>query len=211
MDNQQSAELICQKIMDDAQRQVDSIIQKARQNAGLRIKLASNEANKYLEEREKEGKGKTADIRKKALSTVALETRRIITKAQEELIDYVLKQLKTEGKNFRSKTKYPQWLKSIIIEGLLNIAQNQVKIVASMLDSKIIEKDFITGIKDELKKKHNLDIDMETVFEKDNQDAGVCVESGDERIIFRNTFLARIERQKESLRTLIFKEIFSNA
>ncbi len=230
MDNQQSAELICQKIRDDANSQADSILRKAKQNAGLRIKLAKAEANKYLEQKKEEAKGKTADIRKRSFSTVGLETRRIIAKAREELIAEVLEEVKIKGKNFRQQLEYPGWLKSIIIEGLLNIAQNQVhpvrniedsiperkisngvKVVASGLDSKIIEKDFVSDIKNELKKNHNLDVGIETVFDKNIRDAGVYIKSRDERIIFRNTFLARMERQKNQLRLLIFKEIFGNA
>lgn len=211
MDNQQSAKLICQKIKDDAESQADSILRKAKQNAGLRIKLAKAEADKYLEQKKEEAKDKTVDIRKRSLSTVGLETRRIIAKAREEIIAEVLEEVKSRGENFRQQLEYPRWLKSIIIEGILNIAQNQVKVVASGLDSKIIEKDFIKDIKDELEKNHNLDVDIETVFDKNIRDTGVYIKSKDKRIIFRNTFLARMERQKNRLRLLIFKEIFGNA
>jgi len=211
MDNQQSAEFICQRIKDDANKQVDLILQKAKQNAGLRIKLARGEANKYLEQKKEEAKGKIADIRKRSLSTVTLETRRIIIKAREEVIAGVLEEVRIKGKNFRLQKEYSQWLKSIIIEGILNIAQTQIKLVASGLDSKLIKENFISEIKNEVKRTYNLDVDIETTFDKNIQDTGVYIKSRDERIIFQNTFLARMDRQMDQLRLLIFKEIFGNA
>jgi len=223
MDNKKSAELMVKEIKDKAQQEADSILQKAKEKADIRIKLAQGEIKRYLEERQKDTEAKKEIIRKRLLSTVGLETRRIITKAKEDVISRVLERVKEKGREFRQKKKeYLQWLERAIIEGVLAIANanlisiksglgKSVKIAASKLDSEIITEKFIEKIQDKIKNTYGLDISIKIAFDAENKDTGVIIKSADEKAVFYNIFSSRMQRQKNILRLVIYKEIFPDA
>jgi vacuolar-type H+-ATPase subunit E/Vma4 len=223
MDNQQqSAEIICQRLRNDAQKEAELILQKIERNAKLQIKLAEAEAKRYLLDQKEEAQKNAEEYYKKLFSNINLQTRKIVDRAKEELINLAFEELKASGIDFRFDKEYVSWLTSVVIEGVLNIAEVDsdsvasserfaVKVVASVLDINIFSDYFVAGVKRELKNSHKIEADIKVLFDEKNQDIGVCVKSEDERIIFYNTFLSRVERQKERLRLIMFKELFTDA
>lgn len=221
MNNRQSADSMCQGIKDEAQKEVDSILKKTEQNAKLRIKLAKGEAKRYFLEKEEQARKDAAAGRQKLLSSVSLQTRKIVGQARGELIELVLDKVKDKGIKFRADKAYLSWLEFVMEEGILNIiganpgsaeGGRNVRVIVelSSLDMKFITKDFISRVKKEVKNESSKDIEIKIVLQKEKQDTGVWVQSADGRIIFYNTFLDRMERKKEQLKLTIFKEMFKN-
>lgn len=221
MDEQKSIDAICKKIREQAQEEVESILKKTERNAKLRVKLAEGQAKKYICDKEEEAEKKAKEDYEKLLSNVAMQTREIIDRAKEELISLVFEKVREKGVDFRSDGEYFSWLRNLIVEGALSVAEADsggdkdrhpaVKVVASRLDSKIFTDGFISGLGEEFKNKYGKEISIKMIFEQDLKDTGIRVESEDERIVFYNTFSDRTERKREQLRLIIYKEIFKDA
>ncbi len=199
MNNDNSAGKICQQIREDSQKEAEAVIQKANRNAGLRIKLAQGEAKRYLKEQKAQAAEQVKQIEQKVLAGVKLETKRIVLRARERIIDTILQEIRKKGAEFRQQKEYENWLLSVIAEGVRNIGEKEVLIVVSKEDAT-----FTAKIKKSIEGKAAVEVRTDEAL----RDTGAIVKSADGRKEFANTFSVRLERMLPKLRLLIAKEIF---
>lgn len=199
MKDNSSAEKICQQIREDSQKEAETIIQKAKRNAGLRIKLAQGEAKRYVKEHNLKVAGQIEQIEQKVLAGVNLEIRKIILQAREKIIDSVLQAIRKKGAEFRQQQEYENWLNKVIIEGIRNIGDKNITVIISRQDAALVPK-IENNIKEALT--------VTVVTDENVHDTGAIIKSADGRKVFYNIFSARLERLMPKLRLLIVKEIF---
>ena len=202
--NTNSVDLIIKQIKDDVQKEIDSLLQRAKRNAGLRIKLAQGEAKRQRKEHVEAVKQQAKDVQQQILATVSLETRKIILKAKEDIINNVLTKVRKKGTDYRSQADYKKWLQDIIVSGIKQLGEREIVIAIDQADDELINQDFIVTLKKKLDNETNVKVEIDNNL----KDTGAIIKSGDGRKILDNRFSVRMEKKIPQLRLLIAKEIF---
>jgi V/A-type H+-transporting ATPase subunit E len=151
---------------------------------------AKKEKAKILEEAKIEAENKKKEILKKneieiekmkqkIFSTLNLEKKKMFLEEKGKLIETILEKVRGIAIEFRQSTGYKQFLEKAIAEGIEVVGEEEVEVLYSELDEKIIKD--IKNSRAQFKKSEFKDI-------------GVIVQSKDSRLVFDNTFSARFKR-----------------
>lgn len=202
--NNNSPELIYQRIREDAQKEAETILSKARKNAGLRVKLAQGEAKRFIKDEKQKVDFRAKDIKKTIMSSLEFDLQRIELVSREEIVNHVIDEVKKRGEGYRDKNEYEQWLKENIVEGIKHIDCSDVEVKISGKDSKIINDKFKNLIKKEISENIKVDMNLDDGID----DIGAIIMSKDGRIIFDNTFSEKMKRKHSEQRYIISNIIF---
>ncbi len=205
--NNQSIDLLCEEIRKDAGKQIQGTLDEAGKRQETKLEIARRDAGKIREKLLAEAGVKAEAAKERALSTVNLETKRIKSLACEEIINEVFQEVKLKQESFRKRKEYVGWLENLIIEGALSLKEKELVAVVSVKDFPLVDGAFVSRVEKKLSGRHLRDVRINPAPDDDSRDTGVVIKSRDGRIIFDNTFSARLQRMRTDLRVMIFKEI----
>jgi len=203
-----SIDLLCNEIKQDAGKQIQGILDEAKKRQDAKLEIARRAAGKIREELLAKAKAKAEAVKERMLSAVNLETRRIKSLAREEIINEVLQEIKLKQDSFRTKKEYVIWLENLIIEGALSLRKKELVAAVNKRDFSLLDGAFVSRVEKKLSEHHLKDIRIDLAPDDNLQDTGAVIKSRDGRVIFDNTFSARLQRMRTDLRVIIFKEIF---
>ncbi|MCK4533275.1 hypothetical protein KAU39_05765 [bacterium] len=205
-----SLELLCSEIKKEAQKKIDSILFEAKERFLQRLNNGKKESEQIYKQIISKTQVEANLSEKKILSEITFQLKKIELEAKEEIINEVLKCVDKKKKIFSTSKRYSEVLKQFIIEGILNLEENQVKITVNKADKKIVDKKFISFVEKELDKKYSFKAKINLNTKETIDDLGVIVKSQNERIVFDNTFHTRMERLDDSIRGIIARKLFKD-
>lgn len=189
---------ICRKIVEDATAQADSILANARKEKSKILEEANQEAENKREEALRKNNIEIEKMKQKIFSTLNLEKKKLFLEEKGRFVEAVLENVKEEALKFRKDPGYKAFLEKAISKGVEIIGEEEVDVLYSALDEKIIKEDFIKNIKG-----------ATFEFKKcDFKDIGVIVQSKDSRLIYDNTFSARFKRMHDDIYMDLLKGAF---
>lgn len=203
--NSENAQSICAKILEDADLESKSVIERAKVQAQTiseeTKKIFANKKQILLAELEKDLE-KSQD---KVLSTLNLEKKRILLEARSKFVDSVFTIVKQKALDFRKDSRYPEFIFNSIIEGAQVIEESEIEIFYSYLDEHIFTNEFLDRLKAKILvvmgKSFNISLNK-----NDYKDLGVIINSKDGRLIFDNRFLSRLGRSYDQFYIELLKE-----
>ena len=198
-------EEISRRIQEEAEQQAKDIIQQAKKEAEEILNAAQQKA---ITERAK----KMADLelalkqmRERIFSSLNLEKRRIELKEKERFIKDVFKEVQRQAESFRNSEEYPNFLIEAILEGISVLDKEELQVIYSSLDEPIFTESFLQTLSEECNRRLGKEVIIHP--EKgDFLDIGVKLQSMDRRIIFDNTFSARLARVQEEIYNRLLRE-----
>ncbi|MCK5534202.1 hypothetical protein KAI68_03725 [bacterium] len=205
-----SLELICSEIEKEARKEIDSILSESKERVLQRLNNGKKESEQIYKQIISKAQVESKLLEKKILSEITFQIKKIELEAKEEIINEVLKCVDKKKKIFSTSKRYPEVLKQFIIEGILNLEENQVKIIINKADKKIVDKKFISAVETELDKKYSFKVKIDLTTKEMIDDLGVIIKSQNERIVFDNTFQARMKRLDNSIRATIARKLFKD-
>jgi len=180
------------------------------------LSRAQRTADTRLEAIRKQTKAETDDIlnaatdraeveRRRIISDLKLETKKIALKARGELVQEALDQVRARIERTRGTPEYRAMLKAFAIEGVLALDQSDVSVSVSPADAAMANDAFFEEVVAECGRsvKVTCTVDLgETAM-------GVVVRAADGSVLYDNTVGARMERMADELQLIVSHEVFS--
>ena len=209
MTEQESVDKICEQIRDDGMKEVDSITGKARRTADEIIARAETKAREAAERIVKDAAERGEIAKRRTLSSVSLEVRRIKLRAREEVVTAVMARVKAAMEGARSRDDYGDILAVLAVEAIRVLDGDAFIVHADRRDLALLESRSFPRIREIMKAEGRSVRSLEAKPLPTPALGGVQVSLPGGNVIFDNTFEARLYRFREETRAMIFGEVFS--
>jgi len=200
---------ICSQIIEDGERDIESIRGKAEETAAGIIGKAEEEAKRVSETQMREAHERGELERRRLLSSVNLEVKRTQLRAREEVVSVVQEKVSHVLRGIRDRSDYTGILAGLITEAIGALDGEQFLVYVDRGDVELLGSRVSDAVRAALAKSGRraehleaLALEMPTLG-----GARVGVPSG--KVIFDNTFEARIYRLRDEIRNIIFEEVYS--
>ncbi|MDD5194988.1 MAG: V-type ATP synthase subunit E [Candidatus Omnitrophica bacterium] len=204
---EENALVLCRKIKEDVEREINVIILDAQKEAAAIMRLAQEEAANKKDEILKKFNKESQQLKEKIFSTINIEKKRIVLDEKNRLIEEVFEQLKTYAQEFRNKPEYINFLNQAALGGIGTIDADDIDIFYSFLDEKIITADFKKNIENQCRESLKKSVSIKWQ-KKDFNDIGVIVQSSDGHLVCDNCFLSRFKLKREEFYMSLLREVF---
>ena len=209
MVDNESVARICDRILEDGENEIRSILDKADQTAADITGKAEGVSKSTADAVIKEARRKGDLIKRRILSSVNLEVKRAKLKARESIVAEVNGEVEKALGGLRDKPQYAGVLASMIAESVRALDGESFVIFADRRDIGLIEKKVTTAAGKILEGEGRRVERFEVEALKEKVLGGLRVGVPVGNVIFDNTFEARIYRMRDEIRSIIFDEIFS--
>jgi vacuolar-type H+-ATPase subunit E/Vma4 len=200
---------ICDQIREDGGKEVASILDKARRTAAEITAKAEEEAGKVGERFVAEASEKGELARKRTLSSVSLEVRRIRLKAREEVVTAVMNAVRAEIEQVRTRPDYPKVLAGLVAEAIRALGGEAFVVRADARDIALLESAVFPSVREILRGEGRTVARLEAKEIPGGCSGGVQVGVPKGNVVYDNTFEARLYRLRDEIRATIFQGIFS--
>lgn len=208
VDNE-SVEKICERIREDGEREVQSILEKARATASDIEAKAGEEGRKIAGKIIKDAEARGAVTQRRLLSSVNLEVRRTKLKAREEVVGAVNERLEKELGGLRGTDGYPEILARLAAEAIDSLEGDRFIVHSDRRDLPLLEETVFPALGAALEGMGRPGCGFEPKTLERPSLGGVQVGVPGGNVIYDNTFEARIYRLRDMIRNIIFEEAFS--
>ncbi len=209
-DQHASSEVLRQEILGQSEKEIQMILDRAEKESKSLIDNVQSEEEQILADSLQRAKAQAEGIRRKILSGVHLEIKRQTLRAREELIENLLQSVEEKLNRFRSDKAYVPFLKELIIEGVLALDGNKIKILSGDKERKILSDTFLTQIEKMVQKEYKKKIKL-AVMKHSLPEGGVVLVTDDEKMRFDNRFSTRMKRLQNELRLEAVKRMLDTS
>ncbi len=204
-----SVDKICERIREDGDAEIRSIMDKAKQTADDIIARANSAGEAAAEKIMKEAQEKGEIASKRLLSSVNLEVKRAKLRAREEVVQVIHERVEKALESYRTSGDYGTVLTGLALEAIRSLDGDSFIVRAAPGDIGIIEKEVFPALRTILKDEGR-DVSRLAAEQLDRPvNGGVQVGVPGGNVIYDNTFEARLYRLREEIRNIIFEEVFS--
>ncbi|MCS4541204.1 MAG: V-type ATP synthase subunit E family protein [Euryarchaeota archaeon] len=207
---QDRAQRIAGKIRDGTKKQVEKIISEAMVRANeikQRAEMAAKEKKKQIVEK---GQIQCKLEEQRIIAEAKIKARQLKLNAQEELLNEAFKRAEEQLKKIVEKPEYKSHLQHLIEEAVSSIGSRDLEIVCGERERAVLKQNnFLDALSKAISSKMNAPVNLDISSETANKIGGVIVRTKDRRIEVDNTFEARMQRLKDSLRTKVAHILFS--
>ncbi|MBN2184007.1 MAG: V-type ATP synthase subunit E [Candidatus Krumholzibacteriota bacterium] len=208
MVDNESVDRIVSQIIEDGEKEIASITDKAERTASEITEKAEKNGEAIAEKILKESQEKGEAIHRRTLSSVNIEVKRTRLKAREEIVSAINLKVLGALENIRSGGDYPDLMADMIVEAVMGLEGSSFQVYADRGDIDLLKNEVFDIVREKaLGKGIKIELLEAMVLEKSSiGGARVGVPGG--RVIFDNTFEARIYRMRDDIRNIIFEEVF---
>ncbi|MDX9701813.1 MAG: V-type ATP synthase subunit E family protein [Candidatus Auribacterota bacterium] len=203
---EQSVEILCGQILDEAKKEAESILKKAKMLAEQRVKIteqqADSEAKKILAKAQEESE----QARKKILSSLNLEEHKRRLQKQESLILTIIDQVDKELIKFSQTSDYDKFLKQSAVEALSQLhAKKPVTLTFGKDDPKARLNSIVKDIERSLPPGERVSLRIDSATHDQH---GVVASIDNGLIRINNTLEERLRSQIDQVRAYIHENLF---
>lgn len=201
-------ERITQSIEEETKEEKEKIYKEAEEEAES-VKSASRE-KAQLESKEivQEGEKEADAVRRRILSSARMESRRRKLEARNDVIEEVFTKAMKKLKDLRENQKEcSKIMEGLIRNGGIVVNGGDLEVLVLKGDDLLSEKR-IEKLSDDISEETGEDTSLKLLNELDNASGGVIVQKSDGGMRCDNTFEARLERMKDSLRAKVAEILF---
>ena len=197
------------KIIEDAGREASSILDQARQRREDKLAVARREADRAREEAVAQARAQAERDRKRRLAGAAGEARNILMLAREQAVDGVFARVRERAEALRDEKEYRDDLAGLVVEAARAVDRPEMEVVLSPRDAQALGAE-IAG-RAARARDGNPPLPSRIVVSGGGADeAGALVRAEGGRVVFDNTFSARLRRLAPSLRRMAYRELFGD-
>jgi len=201
----QNIDILSRVIMDDAYREAESIIEKAKEECESIRKQGMNTVNDLKNKKNHNlSKVKLSSSHSKLISLEEFRARSEILSCKEEIIKEVLWQIREEFFALPQRGDYPAIMRRLIVHAVRHLKADGEAFLCRVnsRDRSLLAHDFLDALGRELGKA--LSLDQETA---DNV-GGVIVLRSDLRVLYDNSLEAIFDRNRQQMRCIAAESIF---
>jgi vacuolar-type H+-ATPase subunit E/Vma4 len=194
-----------EEISKGATEEVDKIVSRAKRTADARLDEARKHAQAEVDEILGAAGARAERERRRIMSDLSLEMKKITLKARGELVEEVLEQVRARLERTRGTPEYRAMLKALTIEGILALDRDNVSVSVSAADAAMANKAFF----DEVAGECGRAVKISSAADLDETVMGAIVSAADGSVLFDNTIGARMERITDELQLIVSREVFA--
>ena len=210
MVDNESVDKICSRIREDGDKEIESILDKARRTAEDIVSKANRAGEEAAEKILKEAREKGEIAHRRLLSSVNLEVKRAKLRAREEIVSAVNERAEKAIAGRRKSGDYAAVLAGLVLEAVSALEGDSFIVRANAEDIDLVESTvFPAVLKAAGSDGRKISKFEAKPFERPTS-GGVQVGVPGGNVIYDNTFEARLYRLREDIRNIIFEEAFSS-
>ncbi len=194
-----------EEISKNAAEEVERILSRAKRTAESRLGTAREKANTEAEQILSAANARAELERRRIISDLSLEMKKITLKARGELVQEVLDQVRTRLERTRGTPEYRAMLKALVIEGVLALDRPDVSVSVSAADAAMANDAFFKEVAAECGRP----VTISSAADLDETVMGAIVRAADGSVLFDNTVGARMERITDELQLIVSREVFT--
>ncbi len=208
MVDKESVEKICGQIREDGDREIASILDKARSTAADILSKAAAKHDEATEKIMRDAREKGEMESRRLLSSVNIEVRRTKLKAREEVVGVITGKVEEELSGIRSSAGYPDILTGLVIEAVRGLEGKSFVIYVDRRDLKLLEEKIFPRVKETMAAESAPVSSLQARPLEKSSAGGSRVGHPGGNVIYDNTFEARMFRYRDDIRMAIFDEVF---
>ena len=208
MVDKESVEKICGQIREDGDRELASILDKARSTAAGILGKAAAKRDEATEKIMRDAREKGETESRRLLSSVNIEVRRAKLKAREEVVGVITRKVEEELSGIRSSTKYPDILTGLVIEAVRGLEGKSFVVYVDKRDLRLLEEKIFPRIKETMAAESAPVSSLQARPLEKSSAGGARAGHPGGNVIYDNTFEARMFRYRDEIRMAIFDEVF---
>jgi vacuolar-type H+-ATPase subunit E/Vma4 len=205
----ESVDKICARIRGDGAKEIDAILEQAKLSAAGIVAKAEAEATVAGERIVREASEKAGLAKKRSLSSVSLEVKRIRLRSREEIVTAVMERVKAEIDGSRKRSDYAAVLAGLAAEALRALEGEEFVVSADARDLPLLESGVFPEVRDRMRKEGRPVKSIEKKELSAPTAGGVLIGVPGGRVIYDNTFEARMYRYRDDIRAIIFESACS--
>jgi V/A-type H+-transporting ATPase subunit E len=193
---------IAKEVLEDVEKEVESIIIEAESQAKRILDEAEKEAEERYQSIIKNNKRRIEAERAEKTILFEIETKNKLLQAQEEVINKIFEKTLSRLRKYALTRKYQDCLTKLVVEACKKINADKLVIQLNQNDYKILTKEKLRDISKDVGAK------LVKSDKQINNVGGVIIKSSDGKIVINNTFENRLNTLKPYLRVKIAKILF---
>ncbi len=208
MVDKESVEKICGQIREDGDREIASILDKARSTAADILSKAAAKHDEATEKIMRDAREKGEMESRRLLSSVNIEVRRTKLKAREEVVGVITGKVEEELSGIRSSAGYPDILTGLVLEAVRGLEGKSFVIYVDNRDLGLLEEKIFPRVKETMAAESAPVSSLQARPLEKSSAGGARVGHPGGNVIYDNTFEARMFRYRDDIRMAIFDEVF---
>ncbi len=207
MDN---IEKITESLEKEAKEKKEKLIEEAKEKAEKRKSEARETAKEESEEIIQEGKKEAEAREKRILSNAKTEARRKKLEFKDEMSKRVFESVKERLEELReNQEKYKKTIQNLVVDGGISVGGGNLEVIVPKGENFLSDGE-VEELENEIEKETGNETSLEIIEELAKSKGGVIVRKGDRTLQCNNTFEARLERMRDSLRTEVINKLFES-
>lgn len=204
-----SSEELRKEIQEQSQTEAEAILRQAEKEARKIMENAQAEAEKVRSNILKKAEMQAEAVRRRIFSSVHLEIKRKILEDREALLSRLFQKVEDKLNTFRTHRDYVAFLKKLLMEGVLALDAEALRILAGEIEKKLLTRKVLSEIEKELASKKGKTVTL-SLSDETLTEGGVVLVSSDGRTKFDNRFSTRMERMKDEMRVFAMKRVIES-
>lgn len=208
MVDKESVEKICEQIREDGESEIASILEKARSTAAEIVGRAEVTRDQATEKIMRDAREKGETESRRLLSGVNIEVRRTKLKAREDVVGVITKKVQEELEGIRGSSDYPDILTRLVGEAIRGLDGKSFIVYVDRKDLGLLEEKVFPRVKEMMAAESSPVSSLQARPLEKSSAGGARVGQPGGKVIYDNTFEARLFRYRDDIRMAIFDEVF---
>ncbi len=197
--------LIAQEVLENVQKEAETIILSAEKEAKDILKVAKEQAIQNYQTIINQADARTGSEKRKIASVTEVEMRNLLLQTKEELFDATFEKAHAKLQEFVKTEEYHRMLLKLIEEDAKNIGQKVLVIQVNTKDKTWLTEDALKRLS---KKLH---CELKISDQTEDFIGGFKIQTEDGRITYDNTIDNKLKELKPILRVEVAKILFEEA
>jgi vacuolar-type H+-ATPase subunit E/Vma4 len=206
--DKESVEKICGQIREDGDREIASILEKARRTASDILDDAEAKRNEAAEKIMRDARERGKIESRRLLSSVNIEVRRAKLRSREEVVSVIRKRVEEKLAGIRKSAEYPEILTRLVVEAIHGLEGKSFVVYVDKRDLAILEEQVFPRVKKTMEDESSPVSSLQARPLEKSSSGGARVGHPAGKVIYDNTFEARMFRYRDDIRMTIFDEVF---
>lgn len=208
MVDKESVDKICEQIREDGEREIASILDKARSTAADILDKANAKGDEATEKIMRDAKERGETESRRLLSSVNIEVRRTKLKSREDVVGVIRKKVEEKMAGIRSSGDYAGILTGLAVEAIRGLEGKSFIVYVDKKDLSLLEEKVFPRVKEMMEAEASPVSSLQARPLEKSSSGGARVGHPGGKVIYDNTFEARMFRYRDDIRMAIFDEVF---
>ena len=194
------------EINKSAGEEIDKVLSRAKRTAESRLDEARKTAKAETDQILGAAKARAELERRRIISDLSLEVKKVTLKARGELVEEALAQVRVRLEKVRGTPEYRDTLKALVVEGIVALDRPEVNVSLSSADAAMANDAFFKEVAAECGRQ----VSITPAADLDEKTMGAIVRATDGSVLFDNTIDTRMERLADELQLIVSREVFAS-